>query len=99
MQGISKFRSPMTDPVLMEMLAERGLSEVPLFSRDRRNLREAARLLEIWKNAHADVLPINFAPPEDPDGFLRARFRKDSLSITYVDAVTCSMSCELEEVA
>ena len=38
MDGISKFRSPMSDPVLMEMLAERQLDEVPLFSNNRRNM-------------------------------------------------------------
>jgi len=46
MKGISKFRSPMTDPVLMEMVSERGLEEVPLFSQDRRNLPERA-----WRDA------------------------------------------------
>jgi epoxyqueuosine reductase len=46
MDGISKFRSPMTDPVLMNELERRGLSEVPLFSRGRRNLPEQA-----WRDA------------------------------------------------
>ncbi len=47
MHGISKFRDPgIDDPVLMEMLAERGLDEVPLFSRRRRNLPARA-----WRDA------------------------------------------------
>lgn len=56
MDGVSKFRSPMTDPVLMKMVEERGLDEVPLFSRRRRNLPERAwtAAFERWEELAPD---------------------------------------------
>jgi len=46
MDGIAKFRHPISEPLINEMVEERGLSEIPLFSRDRRNLPEQA-----WRDA------------------------------------------------
>ena len=64
MKGISKFRSPMTDPVLMRMVEDRGLDEVPLFSRKRRNLPEQA-----WRDAMErwDELAPDRTGPANPD--------------------------------
>lgn len=64
MEGISKFRSPMSDPVLMTMLEERGLDDVPLFSSKRRNLPATAwqAAFERWE----ELAPDRDGPP-NPD--------------------------------
>ena len=46
MKGISNYRSPTDDPLVFEMLKARGLQEIPLYSRNRRNLPEDA-----WRDA------------------------------------------------
>ncbi len=46
LKGTSNFRHPIDDPLILRMLRERGLEEVPLFSRQRRNLPAQA-----WRDA------------------------------------------------
>ena len=96
MQGISKFRSPMTDPVLMDMLAERGLSEVPLFSRDRRNLPEQA-----WRDAmdrwdelapHRDG-PVNTdAVPVTDAAAMTAKIKQKARELGASDVGICELT-------
>lgn len=60
MDGISKFRSPIADPVVIEMQKARGLGEVPLFASDRRNLPAQA-----WQDAFVrweELLPDRDGP-------------------------------------
>ena len=69
-KGTSKYRSPTDDPVLMEMLTARGLDEVPLYSRSRRNLPEKAwqDAFERWDSLAPDRDgPVSAAPVPVPD--------------------------------
>ena len=60
MDGISKFRSPIADPVVLEMAGERGMDEVPLFADGRRNMPAQA-----WRTAFdrwAELAPERDGP-------------------------------------
>ncbi len=64
MDGISKFRSPIADPVVLEMARERGMEEVPLFADGRRNMPAQA-----WRAAFkrwAELAPERDGPV-DPE--------------------------------
>ncbi|MYK58355.1 MAG: hypothetical protein F4027_07000, partial [Rhodospirillaceae bacterium] len=60
MDGISKFRSPIADPVVLDMARERGMEEVPLFADGRRNMPAQA-----WRMAFerwAELAPERDGP-------------------------------------
>jgi len=96
MDGISKFRSPMTDPVLMKVVEERGLGDVPLFSRGRRNLPEQAwrDAMDRWEELAPDRDgPVNpeRTPVGDPAEMTRL-IKEKALELGADDVGICEMT-------
>ena len=96
MDGISKFRSPMTDPVLMKVLEDRGLGEVPLFSNSRRNLPEQAwrAAFDRWTELSPDRDgPLNPEQTPVPDPAQMTRLIKEkALELGADDVGICELT-------